>query len=224
MSAGWRCGEPLAVFLVLEVVVGLSPRRSLCCPTPGHVHRRARRRDGPGRDIAARPRERRPAHLRAYRAEVLAALANAVLLFAVAAWVLSRQCGASPIRRPCPGSGDAGRRRRGSSPTWSFALLREGAKEASTCAAPTSRYWPTPSARSASRGRRGGAWAFGWRYADPIVATGSGCRAARPGRSPGRRCGSWSRRAPPMWTSAVAGRAGRRGRRAWTCTTCTSGR
>ena len=78
--AGGRC--------VLDELAGAAVR---CC---AHADRRARPRDGPGRDPARQPFADRPQATRSthtfglYRLEILAAFVNSLLLFGVAIWVV----------------------------------------------------------------------------------------------------------------------------------------
>ena len=124
-----------------------------------HVHRRARhRRWRWPRSRAARRAAADPQRtFGLYRLEVLAALANAVLLFGVAVYVLVEAV--RRLRRPAaevPAGADADR---GRSPAWSPTSSRScccapAPRRASTSAAPTSRCSATCSARSASSWRR----------------------------------------------------------------------
>ena len=143
----------LAVFLVLEVVVGLATSSLALLSDAGHMFTDVL---GIGMALAATTAARRAGRddrrtFGLYRAEVLAALANAVLLFAVAGWVLVEAVQRFADPPAVPGlpvmlAAAAGL----VANLVVFVLLRDGrARRASTCAAPTWRCWPTPSARSA---------------------------------------------------------------------------
>ena len=122
----------LAVFLVLEVVVGLLTSSLALLSDAGHMFTDVL---GIGMALAATTAARRAGRddrrtFGLYRAEVLAALANAVLLFAVAGWVLIEAVQRFADPPDVPGlpvmlAATAGL----VANLIAFALLRDGAKE-----------------------------------------------------------------------------------------------
>jgi cobalt-zinc-cadmium efflux system protein len=147
----WSFGL-VAGFLVVQVVVGLAANSLALLSDAGHMATDAL---GLGMVLAAITAANRATQAQhrtfgQYRLEILAALANAVLLFGVAGYVL-----AEAVRRlddppevssvPVLVVGVIGL----AVNLIAFMLLRQGATKASTCVAPTSRSSPTRSARSA---------------------------------------------------------------------------
>jgi cobalt-zinc-cadmium efflux system protein len=167
----------LAVFLVLEVVVGLVTSSLALLSDAGHMFTDVL---GIGMALAATTAARRAGRddqrtFGLYRAEVLAALANAVLLFAVAGWVLVEAVQRFADPPEVPGlpvmlAAAAGL----VANLVAFALLRDGAKESLNL---RGAYLEVLADTLGSIGVLiAGAvtLAFGWRYADPIVAIGIG--------------------------------------------------
>lgn len=167
----------LAAFLVLEVVVGLATSSLALLSDAGHMFTDVL---GIGMALAATTAARRGGRddrrtFGLYRAEVLAALANAVLLFAVAGWVLVEAIGRFADPPDVPGlpvmlAAAAGL----VANLVAFALLREGAKESLNL---RGAYLEVLADTVGSVGVLiAGAVTllFGWRYADPIVAIGIG--------------------------------------------------
>lgn len=167
----------LVAFLLLEVVVGLATGSLALLSDAGHMFTDVL---GVGMALAAitaargsRSSDRRTFGL--YRAEVLAALANAVLLFGVAAWVLVeavRRFGDPPA---VPGAALILTAAAGLVANLVvFALLRQGAKESLNV---RGAYLEVLADTLGSVGvLLAGAVTllFGWRYADPIVAIAIG--------------------------------------------------
>jgi cobalt-zinc-cadmium efflux system protein len=167
----------LVAFLVLEVVVALATSSLALLSDAGHMFTDVL---GVGMALAAitaarttRRSDRRTFGL--YRAEVLAALANAVLLFGVAGWVLfeSVQRFADPPEVPglplmiTAAAGLAAN-------LVVFAILRQGAKESINV---RGAYLEVLADTIGSVGVLLAGFVtlvFGWRYADPIVAIGIG--------------------------------------------------
>lgn len=167
----------LVAFLVLEVVVALATGSLALLSDAGHMFTDVL---GVGMALAAitaarssQRSDRRTFGL--YRAEVLAALANAVLLFGVAGWVLfeSVQRFADPPEVPglplmitaAAGLG---------ANLVVFAMLRQGAKESLNV---RGAYLEVLADTIGSVGVLLAGLVtllFGWRYADPIVAIGIG--------------------------------------------------
>jgi cobalt-zinc-cadmium efflux system protein len=167
----------LAVFLVLEVVVGLLTSSLALLSDAGHMFTDVL---GIGMALAATTAARRAGRddrrtFGLYRAEVLAALANAVLLFAVAGWVLVEAVQRFADPPAAPGlpvmvAATAGL----VANLIAFALLRDGAKESLNL---RGAYLEVLADTLGSVGVLiAGAvtLAFGWRYADPIVAIAIG--------------------------------------------------
>jgi cobalt-zinc-cadmium efflux system protein len=167
----------LAAFLVLEVVVGLATSSLALLSDAGHMFTDVL---GVGMALAAitaarasRRNDRRTFGL--YRAEVLAALANAVLLFAVAGWVIVEAVRRFTEPPEVPGlplliTAAAGL----GANLVVFAMLRQGAKESLNV---RGAYLEVLADTLGSVGVMvAGAVTllFGWRYADPIVAIGIG--------------------------------------------------
>jgi cobalt-zinc-cadmium efflux system protein len=167
----------LAAFLVLEVVVGLATSSLALLSDAGHMFTDVL---GVGMALAAitaarnaQRSDRRTFGL--YRAEVLAALANAVLLFAVAAWVLVEAVQRFADPPAVPGlplmvTAAAGLLAN----LVVFAMLRQGAKESLNV---RGAYLEVLADTVGSVGVLvAGAVTllFGWRYADPLVAIGIG--------------------------------------------------
>ena len=167
----------LLAFLVLEVVVGLATGSLALLSDAGHMFTDVL---GVGMALAAITAARRASSdgnrtFGLYRAEVLAALANAVLLFAVAGWVVVeavRRIGDPP---EVPGlalmlTAAAGL----AANLVVFALLRRGAKESLNI---RGAYLEVLADTLGSVGvLLAGAvtLAFGWRWADPVVAVAIG--------------------------------------------------
>ena len=183
--AGARHARPLLIafalivsFLVVQVIVGLATSSLALLSDAGHMATDAL---GLGMALAAihaasaaRAHPQRTFGL--YRLEILAALANAVLLFAVAGYVLSKRSTASATRRDVDlGAGARGRRARpGGEPGGVRPAARGAPRRASTCRAPTSRCCPT---RSGSVGVIVAAivWGVtGWNWVDPVVGAAIG--------------------------------------------------
>jgi cobalt-zinc-cadmium efflux system protein len=167
----------LVASLVVQVVVGLLTSSLALLSDAGHNFTDVL---GMGMALAAiaaarasRSNDRRTFGL--YRAEVLAALANAVLLFGVAGWVLLEAVQRFADPPEVPGlpimlAASAGL----AANLFVFALLRRGAKESINI---RGAYLEVIADTLGSVGvlLAGAAiWAFGWRYADPIVAIGIG--------------------------------------------------
>lgn len=167
----------LVAFLVLEVVVGLMTSSLALLSDAGHMFTDVL---GVGMALAAITAARRSAAcdhrtFGLYRAEVLAALANAVLLFGVAGWVIVEAV--QRFREPpaVPGlalilTAAAGL----AANLVVFALLREGAKESLNL---RGAYLEVLADTLGSVGvLLAGAVTllFGWRYADPLVAIAIG--------------------------------------------------
>jgi cobalt-zinc-cadmium efflux system protein len=167
----------LVASLVLQVVVGLLTSSLALLSDAGHNFTDVL---GMGMALAAitaarasRSNDRRTFGL--YRAEVLAALANAVLLFGVAGWVLLEAVQRFADPPEVPGlpimlAAVAGL----AANLVVFALLRRGAQESINI---RSAYLEVVADTLGSVGvLLAGAvtLAFGWRYADPIVAIGIG--------------------------------------------------
>ncbi|MGQ0574304.1 MAG: cation diffusion facilitator family transporter [Pseudonocardia sp.] len=167
----------LAVFLVLEVVVGLATSSLALLSDAGHMFTDVL---GVAMALAAITAARAAATcdkrtFGLYRAEVLAALANAVLLFGVAGWVLVEAVGRFADPPAVPGlplmlTAAAGL----AANLVVFALLRDGAKESLNV---RGAYLEVLADTLGSVGvLLAGAvtLAFGWRYADPLVAVAIG--------------------------------------------------
>jgi len=167
----------LAVFLVIEVTVGLATGSLALLSDAGHMFTDVL---GVGMALAAitaargsRNTDRRTFGL--YRAEVLAALANAVLLFVVAAWVLVEAARRFADPPEVPGlalmlTAAAGL----VANLVVFALLRDGAKESLNV---RGAYLEVLADTLGSVGVLiAGAVTsmFDWRYADPLVAIAIG--------------------------------------------------
>lgn len=167
----------LVAFLGLEVVVGLWTSSLALLSDAGHMFTDVL---GVGMALAAIAaaqatgiNDRRTFGL--YRAEVLAALANAVLLFGVAAWVLVEAASRFADPPVVPGlplmlTAAAGL----AANLVVFALLRQGAKESLNV---RGAYLEVLADTLGSVGvlLAGAATiAFGWRYADPLVAIAIG--------------------------------------------------
>jgi cobalt-zinc-cadmium efflux system protein len=167
----------LVAFLVLEVVVGFATSSLALLSDAGHMFTDVL---GVGMALAAiaaasasRRTDRRTFGL--YRAEVLAALANAVLLFGVAAWVLVEAVQRFTDPPEVPGlplmlTAAAGL----AANLVVFAMLRKGAQESLNV---RGAYLEVLADTLGSVGvLLAGAVTllFGWRYADPIVAIGIG--------------------------------------------------
>lgn len=167
----------LAAFFVLELVVGLATGSLALLSDAGHMFT-----DVLGVAMAlaaiaaasgARRTDRRTFGL--YRAEVLAALANAVLLFGVAGWVLVEAVQRFTAPPEVPGlplmiTAAAGL----AANLVVFAMLRKGAQESLNV---RGAYLEVLADTLGSVGvLLAGAVTllFGWRYADPIVAIGIG--------------------------------------------------
>jgi cobalt-zinc-cadmium efflux system protein len=167
----------LAAFLVLEVVVGLLTSSLALLSDAGHMFTDVL---GIGMALAATTAASRSGRSDSrtfglYRAEVLAALANAVLLFAVAGWVLIEAVQRFAEPPDVPGlpiilTAAAGL----VANLIVFAMLRSGAKESLNV---RGAYLEVLADTLGSVGVLiAGAvtLAFGWRYADPIVAIAIG--------------------------------------------------
>jgi cobalt-zinc-cadmium efflux system protein len=167
----------LTAFLVLEVVVGLATSSLALLSDAGHMFTDVL---GIGMALAAttaaRQARRTDRHtFGLYRAEVLAALANAVLLFVVAGWVLVEAVQRFASPPDVPGlplmlTAAAGLLAN----LVVFAMLRSGAKESLNV---RGAYLEVLADTVGSVGVLiAGAVTllFGWRYADPIVAIGIG--------------------------------------------------
>lgn len=167
----------LLAFLVLEVVVGLATGSLALLSDAGHMFTDVL---GIGMALAAitaatasRSNDQRTFGL--YRAEVLAALANAVLLFGVAVWVLVEASDRIADPPAVPGlplmlTAAAGL----AANLVVFALLRQGAKESINV---RGAYLEVLADTLGSVGvLLAGAvtLGFGWRYADPVVAIAIG--------------------------------------------------
>jgi cobalt-zinc-cadmium efflux system protein len=163
----------LSTFLVLEVVVGLATSSLALLSDAGHMFTDIL---GVGMALAAITAARKAARsdrhtFGLYRAEVLAALANAVLLFAVAGWVLLEAVQRFSDPPAVPGlplmlTAAAGLLAN----LVVFAMLRQGAKESLNI---RGAYLEVLADTLGSVGVLiAGAVTllFGWRYADPIVA------------------------------------------------------
>jgi cobalt-zinc-cadmium efflux system protein len=167
----------LAASLVLQVVVGLMTNSLALLSDAGHNFTDVL---GMGMALAAIAaarasvrNDRRTFGL--YRAEVLAALANAVLLFGVAGWVLFEAVQRFSDPPEVPGlpimlTAVVGL----AANLFVFALLRRGAQESINI---RGAYLEVLADTLGSVGvlLAGAAmWAFGWRYADPVVAIAIG--------------------------------------------------
>lgn len=167
----------LAASLVLQVVVGLMTNSLALLSDAGHNFTDVL---GMGMALAAIAaarasvrNDRRTFGL--YRAEVLAALANAVLLFGVAGWVLLEAVQRFSDPPEVPGlpimlAAVVGL----AANLFVFALLRRGAQESLNV---RGAYLEVLADTLGSVGvlLAGAAmWAFGWRYADPVVAIAIG--------------------------------------------------
>jgi cobalt-zinc-cadmium efflux system protein len=167
----------LAASLVLQVVVGLMTNSLALLSDAGHNFTDVL---GMGMALAAIAaarasvrNDRRTFGL--YRAEVLAALANAVLLFGVAGWVLLEAVQRFSDPPDVPGlpimlAAVVGL----AANLFVFALLRRGAQESINI---RGAYLEVLADTLGSVGvlLAGAAmWAFGWRYADPVVAIAIG--------------------------------------------------
>jgi cobalt-zinc-cadmium efflux system protein len=167
----------LAASLVLQVVVGLMTNSLALLSDAGHNFTDVL---GMGMALAAIAaarasvrNDRRTFGL--YRAEVLAALANAVLLFGVAGWVLLEAVQRFSDPPEVPGlpimlTAVVGL----AANLFVFALLRRGAQESINI---RGAYLEVLADTLGSVGvlLAGAAmWAFGWRYADPVVAIAIG--------------------------------------------------
>jgi cobalt-zinc-cadmium efflux system protein len=167
----------LAASLVLQIVVGLMTNSLALLSDAGHNFTDVL---GMGMALAAIAaarasvrNDRRTFGL--YRAEVLAALANAVLLFGVAGWVLFEAVQRFSDPPEVPGlpimlTAVVGL----AANLFVFALLRRGAQESINI---RGAYLEVLADTLGSVGvlLAGAAmWAFGWRYADPVVAIAIG--------------------------------------------------
>jgi cobalt-zinc-cadmium efflux system protein len=167
----------LVVFLVLEVAVGLATGSLALLSDAGHMVADVL---GVGMALAAitaarasRTSDRRTFGL--YRAEVLAALANAVLLFGVAAWVLVEALGRVGDPPPVPGAPLVLTAAAGlAANAVVFLLLREGARESLNL---RGAYLEVLADLLGSVGvllAGAAVLAFDWRWADPLVAVAIG--------------------------------------------------
>ncbi|HVL85572.1 MAG TPA: cation diffusion facilitator family transporter [Pseudonocardia sp.] len=167
----------LAVFLVVELVVGLATSSLALLADAGHMFTDVL---GVGMALAAITAARRSAvsdhrTFGLYRAEVLAALANAVLLFGVAGWVVVEAGRRFADPPEVPGvalmlTATAGL----AANLVVFALLRPGAKESLNL---RGAYLEVLADTLGSVGvLAAGAVTvlFGWRHADPLVAIAIG--------------------------------------------------
>lgn len=167
----------LAAFLVLEVVVGLATSSLALLSDAGHMFTDVLGVSMALAAITAARSSRRSEHrtFGLYRAEVLAALANAVLLFGVAGWVVVEAVQRFSDPPAVPGvalmlTATAGL----AANLVVFAMLRQGAKESINV---RGAYLEVLADTVGSVGVLiGGAVTvlFGWRYADPVVAIGIG--------------------------------------------------
>lgn len=167
----------LAAFLVLEVVVGLATSSLALLSDAGHMFTDVLGVSMALAAITAGRSSRRSEHrtFGLYRAEVLAALANAVLLFGVAGWVVVEAVQRFSDPPAVPGvalmlTATAGL----AANLVVFAMLRQGAKESINV---RGAYLEVLADTVGSVGVLiGGAVTvlFGWRYADPVVAIGIG--------------------------------------------------
>ncbi|WP_338051828.1 cation diffusion facilitator family transporter [Pseudonocardia acidicola] len=173
----WISLAVLAAFLVLEVVVGLATSSLALLSDAGHMFTDVL---GMGMALAAITAARRSAAsdqrtFGLYRAEVLAALANAVLLFGVAAWVLVEAVQRFGEPPAIPGlplmiTAAAGL----GANLVVFSLLRQGAKESLNI---RGAYLEVLADTLGSVGvLLAGAvmLLFGWSWADPVVAVAIG--------------------------------------------------
>jgi cobalt-zinc-cadmium efflux system protein len=167
----------LAAFLVLEVVVGLLTSSLALLSDAGHMFTDVL---GIGMALAATTAARQAGRsdqrtFGLYRAEVLAALANAALLFAVAVWVLIEAAERFIDPPEVPGLPIMLAAAAGLLANLAvFALLRPGAKDSLNV---RGVYLEVLADTLGSVGVLiAGAvtWAFGWRYADPVVAIAIG--------------------------------------------------
>ena len=219
----------LAVFLVLEVVVGLLTSSLALLSDAGHMFTDVL---GIGMALAATTAARRAGRddrrtFGLYRAEVLAALANAVLLFAVAGWVLVEAVQRFADPPDVPGlpvmlAATAGL----VANLVAFALLRDGAKESLNLRGAYLEVLAdtlgsvgvliagavTWAVRLALRGPDRGHRDRPVRAAAHLVAGPAGGAHPGPGRAGRRGRGRDPDRPGRRWTAC------------WTCTTCTSGR
>lgn len=172
----WAFGV-LAAFLVLEVVVGLATGSLALLSDAGHMFTDVL---GIGMALAAITAARRGGHdgqrtFGLYRAEVLAALANAVLLFGVAGWVLIEAIGRFADPPEVPGlpvmlAAAAGL----AANLVAFALLREGAKESINMRGAYLEVLADTLGSVAVLLAGALTLVFGWRYADPVAAIAIG--------------------------------------------------
>lgn len=167
----------LLAFLVLEVVVGLATGSLALLSDAGHMFTDVL---GIGMALAAITAARGAQHsdrrtFGLYRAEVLAALANAVLLFGVAAWVLAEGVQRFTDPPEVPGLALMVTAAAGLAANLVvFAMLHQGAKESLNV---RGAYLEVLADTLGSVGVLiAGAvmLLFGWPYADPIVAIGIG--------------------------------------------------
>ena len=167
----------LVVFLLLEVVVGLVTSSLALLSDAAHMFTDVL---GLAMALAAISAARRPSRSAGrsfglYRAEVLAALANAVLLFGVAAWVVIEAVQRLSEPPEVPGLPLLLTAAAGLLANLAvFALLRQGAKESLNV---RGAYLEVLADTLGSVGvLLAGAVTllFGWRYADPVVAVAIG--------------------------------------------------
>lgn len=167
----------LATFLVLEVVVGLTTSSLALLSDAGHMFTDVL---GIGMALAATTTARRSGRsdrrtFGLYRAEVLAALANAVLLFVVAGWVLVEAVQRFADPPDVPGHALVLTAAAGLLANLAvFALLRAGAEESLNVRA---AYLEVLADTLGSVGvllAGAATLLLGWRYADPLVAIAIG--------------------------------------------------
>jgi len=201
----------LAAFLVVEVVVGLATSSLALLSDAGHMFTDVL---GVGMALAAitaARMSRRSDHrtFGLYRTEVLAALANAVLLFGVAAWVLVEAAQRLSDPPKVPGlplmiTAAAGL----AANLVVFALLRQGARESLNV---RGAYLEVIADTLGSVGVLLAGTAmllFGWPYADPIVAIGIGLFVLPRTWSLGRQAVRILVQAAPAHVDVAAVRAG----------------
>ncbi|WP_037057751.1 cation diffusion facilitator family transporter [Pseudonocardia asaccharolytica] len=173
----WISLGVLATFLAIEVVVGLATSSLALLSDAGHMFTDVL---GVGMALAAITAARRSAAsdrhtFGLYRAEVLAALANAALLFGVATWVIIEAVQRFAEPPEIPGVPLMATAAAGLAANLVvFALLREGAKESLNL---RGAYLEVLADTLGSVGvllAGAAVFAFGWTWADPVVAIGIG--------------------------------------------------
>jgi len=165
----------LVTLAAAEVLVGLTGRSLALLSDAGHVTVDVLGIGMTLAAIAAAARPNKSAHrtFGLYRAEVVVTLVNAVLLGAVAAWVLLEAV--DRLRHPATVAAVALTVTAGAGllvNVAAFALLHRGAGEALSLRAASSEVLADAVASLGALAAGVLTWTTGWRYADPVIAAG----------------------------------------------------